>query len=245
MGVRDRVKVNIVTHCYAARLPQYAVFLRAQISSLILYRAACDVTLTVCYSPDDKNTVTVLRDMSNVSKDIYLKPKPMSESRLFRRAIGRDASCMPDSDIVWFTDADYLFGDGCLDWLATWWRSEDIVPKLVWPKVVMLHKSHEAGDAFWRDNLHSDSTIHPNLHDFEPASYNRAIGGIQIVDGYYAYKKGYLRDTKWQKEVDSTKPFACFRDDVAFRHQCASHGVIKAADIKNVYRLRHTEVTYK
>ena len=258
MGIQDKMSIHIVTHAYAAKLPQYAVFLRVQLSSLLLCKCDVPVRITVCYNPADCRTVEVLEDfryihagakrMNPSYPGVTLIPLPLDVASLFRRCIGRDLAVKGmEDDIFWLTDVDYFFGADCLNSLwATWNKELSNLPVLLWPKQVRIHKDHDTGEEFWRHNQWARNVLLPDLSQFVYKSYARAIGGVQIVNGEYIREHGYLRgNRRWQRPRTDDKPFGDFQDDIAFRRTCTYHGAIHAIEISNVFRMRHREVTYR
>ncbi len=242
------MSIHIVTHAYAGDLPQYAVFLRAQLSSLILYKPKTPVSITVCVTADDEKVVKVLADLSihfGNSLDICWLPK----EQLFRRSIGRNiVALQTHQHLLWATDVDHVFGDGCLDELQdTWnWFPPDKKPVMVWPNQIQIQMVHELGDRYVEKHLESTGLIDINPKEFELKTYNRSIGGIQIINGQFCRKHGYLNGSKrWQRPVSPVRPFPSFADDVRFRAFCASQGEVEAISVKNLYRLRHSKTTYQ
>lgn len=176
----------------------------------------------------------------------------MPHGELFRRSIGRNRVALGcTEDIVWYTDVDHVFGPQCLNELWDIFRSlnlrdPDAPPTLVWPESLLIHRDHLIGDVFWQQNTSNRGLIEINPTDFEYKSYHSAIGGVQIVKGEHARKYGYLSDRKkWQQPRTDGKPFGDFRDDVSFRRACLERGPGFSIPIPNLYRLRHTRVTYK
>ena len=56
------MKLEVIVHCWAGQLDQYAHFLRYQLSSLLLHPPQqVEVTWTVCFSLEDSLTVDVLK----------------------------------------------------------------------------------------------------------------------------------------------------------------------------------------
>lgn len=241
--------IDIVTHCYATQLPQYAVFLHYQLSSLVLHRPDVPVKISVCYSPeDDVRTVKVLAWFLTHTKpaDLCLRMVPLDREEMSRRAIGRNRAvdnCQ--ADLVWFTDVDHVFGPGCLDTLWKDYQALSYEPAMLYPPDVLIHKDHATGDALIEDvPLDGLRDVDPN--DFIPKHYTRAIGGVQIVSRKFIEQFGYLKHfRRWQRPTESGEPFADFRDDVIFRRQCRNHGGIQKIQLPNLYRLRHSRTTYQ
>lgn len=245
------MSIRIITHCWAKDLPQYAQFLRFQISSLVLYKPKVDVSITVCYSEEDQETTKVLRDMlcHATVKDLGLRVINLSPSELGRRCIGRNKAALASTeDIVWFADVDMVFREGCLDTLYTWWIGER--PKgtvMVYPKTIKIHRNHALGDkAVEQAKTSNLRWIDINPDDFVEKKYTRAIGGVQIVDGKFTRLHGYLDESsKWQQPRTDGKYFGDFRDDIIYRSFCSKHGRIEGISLPGVYRLRHTNTSYQ
>ncbi len=244
--------IHLVSHCYAKTLPQYAVFLRAQLSAFSL----CDqknIMITVCYNDNDEATMEVLSQFKpELGDDLEIVAMPLD--MLFRRSIGRNLVAITSrSDVVWFTDVDYIPEGNCLKVLSETWDSFFPKPVMCHPSYVQVHPNHGEADKVWQEafskKFEKESILFlPSYKDYVPKQNTRAIGGCQIVDGNFARKYGYLQDDpKWRQPVkDTSKPFPCFKDDVKFRGVCEDIGG-KSIPIKlpTLYRLRHTEVTYK
>ena len=170
---------------------------------------------------------------------------------MFRRVIGRNQVALTtDSDLVFFTDVDHCFGWGCLDELEVIWndlKRAGPLPVMVWPHEVLVQASFDDADCFWNQSLEMKGVLHiPPYHSFVATRYYRAIGGVQIVNGDFARKYGYLNGhAKWQSPISPDKPFPSFRDDVKFRRFCEASGCCFSIPLKNLYRLRHTKVTYR
>lgn len=244
------MSIHIVTHAYAGNLPQYAVFLKAQLSSLVLYPPTVDTKITVCYCPEDDLVTEVLSEMRQLMERGMLIRLPLPKGALFRRSIGRnEVALLQKADIVWFTDVDHFFHAGCLNQLQCIWDDfgKDR-PVLTYPMDLLVHKNHEIGDKFCETYKDFPGLVDINAGPdcFSNKNNNRAIGGIQIANGGFVRKFGYLNNLpKWRRPADGMKPFPDFRDDVKFRHYCSGHGRVEPIELPGLYRLRHTEVTYK
>lgn len=234
--------IHIVTHCWAADLPQFSAFLRCQLSSLVIWPPAVDHTIEVRYCPDDRRTATVVDEFAVMLKS-KVEPSPMQPPEtLFRRAIGRNAAALSShAELVWFTDCDYLFGEGCLDGLWAAWNELPDFASMLFPDQIMTMKSHEEGDELAGRDASGLVRVPEDL--FKPQKVWRAFGGLQIVPGSLARKHGYLDGhRRYQKPLP--KPFANFHDDVAFRKAMLKHGPIIPVSVPNLFRLRHTRSTY-
>lgn len=239
--------IEIVTHVYAGTLPQYAVFLRAHLSSIVLDGDDAEVRVTVCYTKQDTKVVEVLDEFEPLLVD-RLKRLELEPGHLFRRCIGRNkAARRTEADLVWFCDVDHVFGPGCLSGLWDVWRYwKGDLPVMFWPGEILIHRDHAVGDAYWKAHVASTGVISIDPRDFALKRYHKAIGGVQIVDGAFCRLMGYLNNhRKWLSPVSGDKPFPDFRDDVVARKIYQAAGSVVKIEIPNLYRLRHTEVTYK
>lgn len=228
------MRIEIVTHCFANRHSQYAVLLRAQLSSLVLYPPQMDVCITVCHNSEDRKTVEVLQDFEGPS----VRRLCLDYPRLWRRAIGRNKAALETyADLVWFADCDYVFGPGCLDALEGEWNRAG-GPDLVWPCEAEQHRERHLGDVYVKQHENANGRIAINPVDFQSKPFSRAIGGIQIVTGVFARRHGYLRDhERYQTPIEGPMQT---RDDVVFREYCAKHGTMREVKIPNLYRIRHS-----
>jgi len=199
----------------------------------------------VCCSPTDWKTMLVL-DWYGDFRCSKVRLFPLSVAKLGRRCIGRNlAALSTDADLVWFTDCDHVFGDGCLDALVGMpWPSHFGTPaSMVFPQTIQIHRDHATGDQA------ADKVKKANLHDIDPAEfvvkhYSVAIGGVQIVTGDFARKHGYLDgNLKWQRPAE--KPFGDFRDDIAYRKHCQRFGPIVPIELPGLYRIRHSTTSYQ
>jgi hypothetical protein len=235
--------IYVVSHVWAEKNKQFADALIYQMSSLFLYPPSCGVTLVVVATEDDESVTSAIRCFQDAIKiEQYFLPLEL----LGRRSIGRNdvAHLFPNdrNDIVWFADVDYFFGEGCLEALSKYEWEENTVA--VFPKSVLISKTHGLGDECLA-KFHVNGPMVPRVMnvdstDFVPKKYFRAIGGAQIVPGDIARKYGYLNDqAKWQKPT--TTPFADTREDVFFRRELSTHGMIRSIDLPNCFRIRHRE----
>lgn len=248
------MSIRVVTHCYAKELPQYAEFLRYQLASLTLHPTVTNVVASVCYDPSDTATSAILDWFEDnwTGRRIKLDRVPMLSNTLGRRAIGRNIVALKQQeDYVWFTDVDHLFYSGsqnknCLDMVKQQFESNPDA-SMIYPHTIRIHREHALGDALVR--VVRDKyflPILPSDREFVDKTYNRAIGGVQIVRGAFARELGYLNGSKWVKPLKpNEKPFGDFKDDVAYRKECEKHGPIKAVCLPGVYRLRHSQTSYQ
>jgi hypothetical protein len=230
--------IEIVSHCWAGDLPQYANALCYQLSSLVLHKPKdCEVWITICCEEEDLSTWKVLNWFRFITKlQIFDTNQPLSY--LGRRAYGRNqAAKNTQADIVWFADCDQLWRDDCLDRLAHFEWPSDVV--MIYPKEIMIHKSHYVGDVDLNSVADNPRLLDIDPGDFHPKRYTRAIGGVQIVQGDFAREHGYLDIPKWQGSLD--RPFSdAGRSDMAYRGYCRGFGDIIGVDLPGMYRIRHS-----
>jgi hypothetical protein len=226
------VKLEIVTHCW-----RYSRLLTYQLSSLAIHPPKrVNIRVSVYYSKADEETAGVLAFFADrVVPHVEWNWCELQTGHLFRRAIGRNhAALSTTADWVWFTDADYCFGDGCLDSLPL--LLESVRGPLAFPRWVQINKTHQLGDATV-GSMTGDVQIRDlTRSDFAGERMNRATGGIQIARGDVCRKLGYcngmthcLRPARrWTKCVE----------DVTFRKCLGTRG--QAIALPSVYRIRHS-----
>lgn len=237
--------IDIVTHAYALELQHYADFLVYQLSSLAFFRQEkCRVRITVCCNEQDYSVIAAVNHFWNETQlDVWLLNLTLEE--LGRRSIGRNRIAKnTEADLVWFADVDHLWRHDCLDKLATMqWPAN---ASMVFPTCIKIQKTHLLGDLSAVMARQSIRIMDVNENEFIDKTYNRAIGGVQIVQGDFAREYGYLdKDLNWQTPRVDGKPFGDFRDDVAYRRFCSQFGEIVGVDLPGVYRLRHTHTSYQ
>ncbi len=228
----EPLRIEVVTHCY-----RYATLLRHQLSSLVLGPPApgVEVTMTVCYTLEDEETTRVLSwfDQQEV-RGVVWKWLPLPTAELCRRSIGRNRAALATlADWVWFCDADYWFTTEC--WEA-FTRLGDTTARLIFPRHVNGHLSHDMGDRCIQRARELDGLVSAETSEFEPERMRRAIGGIQIVRGDYCREHGYLKNgRRAQRPRTSWKRT---HDDVWFCRAVGSRGV--PVELPGVYRIRHS-----
>jgi hypothetical protein len=246
-------KIEIVTHCWAKNLDQYAWHLQLQLSSVFWFAPMESVSVTVCYAGDDTLTCEVLRFFEgkfNQSRGGRLQTICLPHEQLFRRAIGRNlAALATKADLVWFADVDYFWKEGAFEFLGA--LQADQQRDMMMPLHVLRHVSWEKGDelvASLRSGGVGLAKV-PNDEDFGRRREKIPIGGMQIARGDFCRKHGYLNGTKWIAPLEpAPESFPSFRDDIAFRRavnalQPGTAGDIRV-DIPAVYRVRHSENGY-
>lgn len=235
------MSIRIVTHAYAKILPQYATFLRAHLSSLVVHPPLVKTAITICCTDDDERIMKVLDYFLSLRK-LELDVLKMEKNQLLRRAIGRNKVALElKEELIWFADVDYYFGPDCVDSVWNAWQEFDQKPVLIWPKSAMIQRDHEIGDQWHRDNFNREGLI-INTHgnDFKKTRYDRAIGGVQISPNWYVRKHGYMNDTKWL-ETEETDRFFTTVEDVHYRRSAEERGLSVAIDVPNLFRFRHSE----
>ena len=234
------MKVEIVTHCWAKHHSQYARLLAYQCKSIADHPPSrVDVTLTVCCSQEDEHTCRIVRGWQSpinyegylTGSEMTLRPWFMPVDMLLPRAIGRNAAARSSSaDVCWWTDADYLFGRGCLDSLEQLVGSDP----LYFPQRTWISRDHAIGDRY----IHHDTLLPIDLADFTAKNERRAIGGLQISPSRVAHA-GYCPDSKWQKPAPpGTDTIIGFGADAAYRRQLGTKGM--PIDVPNLFRIRHS-----
>ncbi len=233
------MNINIVAHCWSVDLPFYSRALTYMLSSLVLHEPKeCQVTATICCCPEDDQTIKVIRhfrDEWNLNTKAIILPR----EELTRRSIGRNIAtkCNTD-DIMWFADVDQVYRDGILDRLATMEWPDGTV--MIHPREIMIHRDHATGDRAAELVAEGPRLIDIAADEFVPKRYKKAIGGVQIVQGDFARKHGYLDGySKWQRPFSGPGFDKC-RCDLPYRRFCRDFGKVVGVDLKGMYRLRHT-----
>lgn len=238
-------KLEIVTHCWAGQLEQYARHLQIQLSSVVRYAEQLPVVVTVCYATCDEATVSVLRQFKK-SWPSMINPVPLDQEYLFQRAYGRNhAAKRTQADLVWYTDVDYFFRDNALKTLCEfprrkWERLQ--IPAHVYRQVdwVSGDRLVEFTRAYFAD--YGPCVVPPVDEEcFVRTKEKLAIGGLMIVTGDMAREEGYLDGTRWMKPRDPAKGFQRCRCDPAFRKEHNLPRKPPRIELPNVLRIRHTQ----
>ncbi|MCP4540263.1 MAG: glycosyltransferase family 2 protein [Chloroflexi bacterium] len=248
------MRLEIITHCY-----RYSRVLTYQLSSLVLNPPPFDVVVSVLHSTEDVATSNLLthfdREYRKRHKGVIVNRVPYLKNELgslLRREIGRNMMAQHTlADIVWFADADYVFGPGCLEALGNAPAFENDV--IYHPREVQINKTHALGDEYavngsgvipaaWGGGI-MIRDINPD--DFMPKRHNFAIGGLQIVTGNTARKHGYCPDDKklqspadtWQ---DTKGDFRYRKIIQKAREESGKPPVDGRIDLPNLYRIRQS-----
>ena len=238
------MNIEIITHCWAGQLRQYATMLRCQLASLVNHPPECRVTISVCSDPEDHATFLVLSSYQDeMPHGVSLNVVWMTRPQLFRRAIGRNIVAKKSkADIVWFTDCDYLFGEGCLDALAA---LKDELPPLSYPRKANIHRDHAVGDAYLDRVNAMPHDVMPAIEpgDFKKTRIIRAIGGVMIVTPELAAMGFCDKSRRMQRPAADGEGWQRSRCDRCARIEWGV-GVGKSIQLPNVYRLRHSKISY-
>jgi hypothetical protein len=239
----NKPTLELIVHCWAGQLRQYADFLRYQLSSLLLHPPEnCRVQHTLCCSHDDAPTVSAWfnADSHPVPPNVAFRIHPMTQPHLWRRAIGRhECARASNADVVWFGGVDYTFGRGCLDEVVA--CATHSPRRLCYPRIIRIHKTHEMGDtaACRASRAPPGSLMAIDPSEFRSHRIRRPIGCLQIVPGDAARKYGYVPGM-----ARFHKPAGRWRrthEDKYYRKVMAKAGYQQLA-IKppNLFRLRHS-----
>jgi len=252
--------IEIVSHCHRyGRLLNYQFS-----SLYLYPPKRCKVILTVYHCWEDEFTKDVIRHFGlfqggrgsrytpamedrpmlvpdtrlqefDVPETLCFWPVCVPKEKLLRRSMGRNSSAsMTTADVVWFTDADYFFGEGALDALA---EADLSGGKIFFPRVTYYNATHANGDQY------AARIDKPQIADIDPADFvehrpGKAIGGVQIVPGDVAREYGYCPEEKWQQPVTDGE-WKDTKEDMAFRRTLdpeRKRGL--PLDIPNVFRIR-------
>jgi len=231
------MSIRIVTHCYANQLPQYAVDLRYQLSSLVLYPPKVPISFSLCCAIHDEATQRVYYEFQ---PKLNIERVLLSPENLFRRSIGRNQVALGcQEELIWFADADYVFHRGCLDQLFATWRGFAQRPVMMWPTEIMAHVDHAAGDALIEPNREVRGLLELDTGPFSPMRVRKAIGGLQIVNGEFASRHGYLKDNERYQKPWNGGPRFHTTEDAVYRHYCNCHGDLVGITLEGLYRIRH------
>ncbi len=232
--------IEIVTHCW-----RYSRTLRYQLSSLFNHPPEkVAVAISICFSEDDKPTRKVLDEFLfgyKGSPNVTIDPHPMCLPELLNRSIGRNLLALKSrADLIWFTDADYCFGEGCLDALV----DVPIHPDqpgyslLYYPRKAMFTKDHATGDAYSDMVAGKTGLVGIDPADFIDKPHKLAFGGIQIVPRCVANQVGYVNSDPRQMRPVTDGRWIDTKGDIYMRKILSTKG--KPIDIPNCFRIRQT-----
>lgn len=230
------MRIELITHCYAVQYKHYAQLLCYQLSSLALFPPKCEVGICVCCSPTDKATIKMvdwfLENVKYPMRRLFQEPPILA-----RRGIGRGkAANTTKADIVWFADCDQFYDNGCLDKLSNLEWPDGA--SMVFPNKAMIHKSRAMGLRASND-ITSPRLADINRLEFTEHVYFRAIGGVQIVEGDFARKYGYLNKSKKYQEPRESGNWEKCIEDRYYRRFCSKYGSMESVDLLGMYRIQH------
>ncbi len=224
------LSLEIVSHCW-----QYSNMLAYQLSSFVNHPPKkTQVTVTVFYSEDDKDTSELLAFFSKHRvPNVTWNWQALEKEKLFRRGIGRNwASRSTTADWVWYTDCDIIFHQGCLDTLGE--QLQGRTDTLLFPRqertTPMLAESDPMLQAGRKPQLVDIEAEQFNLH-----SRDRAKGAFQIVHGDVARAIGYCEGLSLY-QTPSDHWCKCY-EDRAFRWLVGTQGT--PIEVPGVYQIRH------
>ncbi len=228
-----KLSLEIVSHCW-----RYGHFLTYQLSSLVNYRTdKFDITMTVFHVADDDKVKPVLDffgdiEVPGVTWNWHALPK----EELFRRSIGRNlAAKNTQADWIWFTDADILFHENCLDSLADLLQGRD--DGLVHPRIGLGTRLLPEDDEILEKGRQGPAVLDIPLSEFTPYGGPRAKakGPHQITHGDVARACGYCGAIAYYQKP--AERWMKTYEDRAFRWLIGTHGT--PLDIPNVCQIRH------
>ena len=239
-------RIAVVVHAFAETIPQYAAMLTAQLSSVCIWQPeTCQVEFQVWTAETDQLTHRVCaafkQQLATKWNPATIKVRTLPKKELFRRAIGRNISAKEcEADLMWFADADYIFGDMCLDAVAST-NFEAIKPhEMVFPGHYWQSTDHAAGDREL-ERISPGSLFRPDINSYSKRRLKMGIGGLQIVPREVALR-GYCDGTEWVKPLKREAGFQDTAEDRVYRGSiCSSVPIV----VPNLYRIRHTAAAFE
>jgi len=228
-----KLNLEIVSHCW-----RYGHFLTYQLSSLVNHRTdKFDITMTVYHVPDDDCVVSVLDYFGRIQiPGITWNWQPLPKEKMFRRSIGRNlAAKSTDADWIWFTDADIIFYENCLDTLADLLQGRD--EGLVHPNIGLGTKLLPDDDEILEKGRKGPNILNIPIDHFTPygGPHKKAKGAYQITHGDIARACGYCDSIAYYQ--NPAQRWMKTYEDRAFRWLIGTHGT--PLDIPNVCQIRH------
>lgn len=228
-----KLNLEIVSHCW-----RYGHFLSYQLSSLVNHRTEkFDITMTVYHMPDDELVTPVLDYFGRMEiPGVTWNWQAMPKEQLFRRSIGRNLAAKNTSaDWIWFTDADILFHENCLDTLADLLQGRD--DGLVHPNIGLGTRLLADDDEILEKGREGPNILEIPIDQFTPygGPRKKAKGPHQITHGDIARACGYCDSIAYYQKP--AKRWMKTYEDRAFRWLIGTHGV--PLDIPNVCQIRH------
>ena len=226
-----RLSIEIVSHCW-----NYSHLLAYNLSSLVNYPPQeIDVTMTVFYSPEDRDTVSMLEYFSGFEvPGVEWNWREISTGQLLRRAIGRNKAALETmANWIWYIDCDLIFHQGCLDSLGSLLQGRK--DALLYPKTEQITSLLED------ENPILNSGRNPEVIDIDPSIFHiryipRAVGAYQITHGDIARACGYCNHIRVYQTP--THHWRKTYEDRTYRWLLRTQGT--TIDIPNIYRIRHS-----
>lgn len=228
-------RIELVVSCW-----RYSRCLAYQLQSLTQPCQDGAVQITVCMTEEDKQTRAVVDYWSPLLAmwehvvSVLVLPLP----ELLRREIGRNRRALDTkADLIWFLDADYVFGSGFLEALASVELPND---KLFFPRHTWINKTHALGDQYALRAADHANWDHLSIdpEDFMQRRESKAIGGLQIIPGDVARKYGYCKDDKQLQSSVTDGKWKDTKGDFRYRKILGTRGT--PLDLPNLYRIRQT-----
>jgi hypothetical protein len=211
-------------------------------SSLVHYRPTVNVIMQVYTDRQTSIEIDKVRSamdaVSSLPQNVSIVVNQLPHAELFRRSIGRNmAAIQCETDVCWFTDADVLFGEGCLDAVVTAVNPDD---PLCSPARLAKTVDRATADRMV-ERERSNPLPHMTSKEFSPPyKVKRAIGALQVVGGNIARQSGYLKDSRFARPVSTSKGFRRCFEDIRYRKQFTSAGRIRRIDVPNLCLIWHT-----
>jgi hypothetical protein len=237
------MQLDIVTHCW-----RFSRALTYQLSSLVLHPPErTHVNLHLVYSPEDAPTMRVLQffrerlyhstGFAQIQRfpTVRMSPWPAPVPELVNRTIDRNLRALATTaDAIWMTDADYVFGEGCLDALADIEWSD---MTLCYPRQSWISSTHAVGETYSRSVAAGPAVLDVNAEDFIAKRDRKAIGGTQIIAGHAARQHGYCNvEPSLLRAYQDGKWRYCTRGDTIVRKILGTSGT--PIDVPNLFRIR-------
>ncbi len=225
------LKLEIVSHCW-----NYSHFLVYQLSSLVHFPpTAIDVTMTVFFCPEDKDTSRLLNYFGSIEvPGITWNWRPLPREKLFRRGIGRNlAALQTKADWVWFTDCDLMFRENCLDTLSDCLQHRR--DALLFPEEELCTTLLTEDNPMLQVGSDEPKVLDIASETFSAQHPGRATGPLQIAHGDVCRAVGYCRSIRLYQTPSDT--WCKAHEDRAFRWLLRSPG--RPIPIPGVYRIKH------
>ena len=193
--------------------------------------------MTVFYCKEDERTRSLLEFFGGMQiKNVHWNWQALPRPQLFRRGIGRNiAARETQADWIWFTDADIIFHENCLDTLADLLQGRG--DGLVHPRIGLGTSLLAEDDEILEKGREGPNLLDMPLDQFHPYGGPRpkAKGPHQITHGDIARACGYC-DAIAYYQTPAARWMKTY-EDRAFRWLIGTHGT--PLEIPNVCQIRH------